>query len=112
MTIDFNKFYLYPFYVKGFQNKTYYIDQVNIKRNDPKFSVVGYHSINMIICLISYSQLNNSVALWNPTINEFKDVSPSLREIVCYTNVEITRDSFDYDYTRHGYMVIQHAMFN
>lgn len=73
---------------------------------------MGYHSINIIICLICYSQLNNSVALWNPTIDEFKDVSTSLREIVCYTKVEITRDSFDYDYTRRDYMVIQHAMFN
>jgi molecular chaperone HtpG len=113
VTIDSElKFVLYSLFGERCQNKTK-LDWPNpFEEADPEFDVVGSGSINGILCLVSTSQPNNRVVLWNPTTDEFKVVPISLRESVRYVDVEITRHGFGYVSIGDEYKVIRQLMYN
>jgi len=106
------KFVLYSLFGERCQNKTK-LDWPNpFEEADPEFDVVGSGSINGILCLVSQSQPNNRVVLWNPTTDEFKVVPNSLRESVRYVDVEITKHGFGYVSNGDEYKVIRQLMYN
>ena len=113
VTIDSElKFVLYSLSGERCQNKTK-LDWPNLfEEADPEFDVVGSGSINGILCLVSKSQPNNRVVLWNPTTDEFKVVPISLRESIRYVDVEITRHGFGYVSIGDEYKLIRQVMYN
>ncbi|XP_058766624.1 F-box/kelch-repeat protein At3g06240-like [Vicia villosa] len=103
---------LYSLSDERFENKIK-LDWPNpFQRDDLEFDILGSHSINGILCLISYSQIDTRLVLWNPATEEFKVVPTSFRESVPYMDIEITRYGFGYDSDRDDYKVIRQIMYN
>jgi len=106
------KFVLYSLPSERCQNKTK-LDWPNpFEEAEPEFDVVGSGSINGILCLVSKSQPNNRVVLWNPTTDEFKVVPISLCESARYVDVEITRHGFGYVSFGDEYKLIRQVMYD
>ncbi|XP_027192035.1 putative F-box protein At1g32420 [Cicer arietinum] len=108
--------YVWSFYLLSgesqFHNKIKLDLPFSIDDSRTGIFILGFNSINGIICICRQTPTNLRIVLWNPTTAEFFVIPPSPEECVPHRGCYFEFLGFGYDHIRDDYKVIRHITFH